>query len=1104
MSLKTETELSARLRQREYNQKMLEHENLFNPRVLGRHINAERERGIALPDGAKEVVDMWIEQLPALEKLNEQQVEQAFNGRIFGRLLGYRQPGEDRSTTLVPKPSAAGRRMTPDFALGSFSTGSNWTAVGEVKAVKTDLDLPQIGRPNRETPVEQGFRYATNTIPGIEWIVISNFREIRLYKNGYSRSFHRWNIEDFVKEDVLFEFYALMRPGSLLPQGTTDSLALRIFNDSIFTGRAITEGFYALYKAVQRDLIAEMRVHPAAASMKVEDLYGKTHKLLNRILFACFCESHPAEILPKGTLKQIAAWAQNAEGDYKYWSQYKNFFDWLNKGGGRDGVAYHAFNGGLFYKDEFFEQISISDDLFEKRYQVGKGRRASFQIKGIFGFDVYDFTEDLNEHALGAIFEQSLKDIPIGTGLVRGAGAVEITTQSSKGVYYTPREITSYLIDRTMEIALNDLRAEIEADEDFATQVSKLEKLRVGPRGKATAAETKREILLLDRLVDRMRQFRVVDPACGSGAFLVEFLGFLHREFEKTNKSLADLRGDIRQRSLVDLDREILRNNLYGQDILPESVEISKLAVWLRTAKKNERLEGLENITSADTLEEGKEDFFDVVVGNPPWGAELENWTEQRIVTRFPNCGNEKDSYAIFVNRAWELLRPGGLLAFVLPNSWLTVNGYASFRAWVIRHFEILEITNLWKIFKDVNHDACLLIARKRKVAITEEGKPNQRECSSQMTIRALPRGVGEPVKLKALAEKSWMINHCTTHAFQLKQENLRFEVIFKPEIADAIDKVTRPCQPLSEYADITVGIQVYHNSRHSKDEIKNRIYHSRTNEGGEWYELFESNTVQRYFKGASKGERLKYSKDLHDKRSLDHYAEPRILVQQIFWQRMSALMQKPDKPLMYLNTLFAVYNPRVISLECILGLLNSKFVSATYERRSNRLFGDKFPKISRDDLAGVPVPVMSKKLAGSIGQAAMKLQASWCGMREGLLLAGQRLAAVDKSASMADFDGFWNLLQNEFIERAADRYERIDAAEVYAACYQDAMKAVHDHWQDIQDEERLLEGLVKKAYGVDDTMYELLASSVPDPSISWALNAMREKKHEAQAAGDE
>ena len=618
-----------------------------------------------------------------------------------------------------------------------------------MKGLKIDLDQPQVGRQERQTPVEQGFGYATGTVPGIDWVIISNFREIRLYKNGYIATFHRWFIEDLIDQNNLFEFYAILRPVALISDGI-NSFSMRLFKHSIQAGHVLTEGFYSLYKSVQSSLISVLRTQPPSKNFTVAQLFGKTHKLLNRILFAAFCEDHPANLLPDGTLKRVASWAAQNNSDGGYWKEYLEFFDWLNVGGGKDGIAFNAFNGGLFRRDEYFSKITLPNEMFTTTYVAGKGRRKSLEIDGIFGFDVYDFADDLNERALGAIFEQSLKDIPKGAGSVRGVGEVDVSLQNAGGVYYTPTEITTYMISRAMELAFDSIETNITSDTKYKEQLENINKLRIGPKGRKTSAEVKRHIIFLTSLIERLELFRVLDPACGSGAYLVDLLVALRREYEKVNLALAELRGDVKQMSLSDLDRQILRSNLHGQDVLEESIEISKLSIWLRTAQKGEKLEGLKStIRTVNSLRQGEVGSYDVVIGNPPWGADLEGWTKEELARRFPDIGNERDSFAVFIKRADEFLKPNGILAYVLPNSWLTVSGYSSFRRWLLLNFEIIEIVNIWKIFDDVNLDACILIARKRSSPIVLDAGADSLTGDRSMCIRAISRGLSESEKLK-------------------------------------------------------------------------------------------------------------------------------------------------------------------------------------------------------------------------------------------------------------------------------------------------------------------------------------------------------------------
>ena len=131
----------------------------------------------------------WANQISrgVLNKMTEGQAEQTFINEIFGTVLGYEQMGTATEASLMPKRTGSSGKDTPDFVLGRFDLAAgieDWAAVGEVKNAKTDLDQPQVGRKNKETPVDQAFRYATKGRPGVDWIIVSNFREIASTRTG--------------------------------------------------------------------------------------------------------------------------------------------------------------------------------------------------------------------------------------------------------------------------------------------------------------------------------------------------------------------------------------------------------------------------------------------------------------------------------------------------------------------------------------------------------------------------------------------------------------------------------------------------------------------------------------------------------------------------------------------------------------------------------------------------------------------------------------------------------------------------------------------------------------------------------------------------------
>src|SRR5439155_13011834 len=133
--------------------------------------------------------------------------------------------------------------------------------------------------------------------------------------------------------------------------------------------------------------------------------------------------------------------------------------------------------------------------------------------------------------------------------------------------------------------------------------------------------------------IEELETVRVVDPACGSGAFLIEAFDQLFAQYRDANARLAELRGG--QPTLFDVDETILTRNLFGMDLNGEAVEIARLSCWIKTAAKGKKLTALDhNIIQGNSVvaepspaeawhlrfpEVFQSGGFDVVIGNPPY-----------------------------------------------------------------------------------------------------------------------------------------------------------------------------------------------------------------------------------------------------------------------------------------------------------------------------------------------------------------------------------------------------------------------------------------------------------------------------------------------------
>lgn len=187
---------------------------------------------------------------------------------------------------------------------------------------------------------------------------------------------------------------------------------------------------------------------------------------------------------------------------------------------------------------------------------------------------------------LGHIFEQSIGDVERLQAAARGEApppekATGTTGRRKRdGVVYTPDYVARFIVQETLGAHLAEsfgaiVRAHARKGADVADYAA-IPWLRRSAEAEAWAAYR-----------DRIRTLRIVDPACGSGVFLIMAFDHLKAELTRVNDKIAALTGRAGHiDDLLDPDSEILTNNLFGVDVNEESVEITKLSLWIKTARR--------------------------------------------------------------------------------------------------------------------------------------------------------------------------------------------------------------------------------------------------------------------------------------------------------------------------------------------------------------------------------------------------------------------------------------------------------------------------------------------------------------------------------------
>ena len=165
----------------------------------------------------------------------------------------------------------------------------------------------------------------------------------------------------------------------------------------------------------------------------------------------------------------------------------------------------------------------------------------------------------------------------------------------------------------------------------------------------------------------------VLDPACGTGQFLLEAANFVGNP-----------------------------NHLYGMDSDLTAVRIARLNLMMRFPDHVFE----PKIFHTDTLLQEKKagvplEFFDLVVTNPPWGS---HWTKQEkiaLTQRFPQI-RSGESFSFFLVQATGFAKKGGVISFLLPEAILNIKVHSDIRDYLSKHFQILNIQHLGRLFTGV------------------------------------------------------------------------------------------------------------------------------------------------------------------------------------------------------------------------------------------------------------------------------------------------------------------------------------------------------------------------------------------------------------------
>ena len=661
-----------------------------------------------------------MEEIGTLYTSKEEALQGEFLLNIFSNLLNAVNvtDGKDKwNLERETKTEIDGQKA--DGVLGFFDKKGNKDvrAVIELKGPTINLDSKLSKDKYARTPVEQAFGYAPKYGASCQWVIVSNFKEIRLYRSNSMLDYQVFYLEN-LKDDLEFKkFVYLLSFESLVGAGNEKSKSLKLSEEYQKEQIEIEKKFYNLYKQIRIDIFENIRNNNKNISEYI--ILEKVQKLLDRFLFICFCEDK--NLLPRNSFQKVID-RGTENRDFGVFEYFKSLCNWINIGSPKHEIPH--FNGGLFKADEDLDTLIIDDIIFEKMQAISK----------------YDFDSELNENILGHIFEQSISDIEEFKSQINEQDFdVKKGKRKKNGIFYTPKYITKYIVENTINYWLEDKRKElgedklpILTDEDYNHKYK-----NKASSVKVFSENYKKRIDFWKRYKEAIKNIKILDPACGSGAFLITAFEFLLKQTNEIDKKLLDLTGE--QDLFSDTTRYILENNIFGVDLNRESVEITKLSLWLKSANKNKTLTTLENnIKCGNSLIKDKEflkdlafdwekEFpeifknggFDIIIGNPPYVRqesikEIKPYLEQnyRVST------GVADLYCYFYELGYNLLKDNGYLGFITSNKWFRAKYGEKLREFLLNNTEFYNIVdyNGTKVFEGATVDSNILIFKKNRV----------------------------------------------------------------------------------------------------------------------------------------------------------------------------------------------------------------------------------------------------------------------------------------------------------------------------------------------------------------------------------------------------
>ena len=586
--------------------------------------------------------------------------------------------------------------------------------------------------------------------------------------------------------------------------------------------------------------------------------------------------------------------------------------------------ADEKYNSGLFD----FKEDTITPKLKVDNKAVKKIINELYYPESPYEFSV------LPADILGSVYERFLGKTIRLTKAHYAKIEEKPEVRKAGGVYYTPKYIVDYIVENTV--------------------------------GKLLKGKKPKDI----------EKLKIVDPACGSGSFLIGAYQYLldwHMQYyiknppRKTKDNPLSPDGNLTTAE----KKRILLNNIYGVDIDAQAVEVTKLNLLLKALEGetkasidkqltffNERvLPNLEdNIKCGNSLigtdfydeqpglftdnikkinafdwdkaftEIFKNGGFDAVIGNPPY-VMLQTLEKREsfnyALKKYDSAKYKIDTYQLFIEKSINILNDEGVFGYITPNTYLKNIHSEPLRNYLLKNTSIKELMLFkYSVFKNASVDVCIIFLQKSKEII-----------KNNIVY----------IKDSYSSNNSKLIRKINQSTFK-KNNRLIFNVSMSDTDIDIINIINKKSKPLGKYCKAYFGIQTFDRKKYVSTKKLNKKYEP----------VIDGSNIIRYFLKSHKEYILFIPYSIKSGGSEEVYRKKRIGIRQIGEVPIATII---PANIFGLNTIYNVYkkDDSPYHLNYLLAFVNSKvnqfvWTKINYDEKKT------FPKIKKEAILSIPI----------------------------------------------------------------------------------------------------------------------------------------------------